>query len=35
MECLHSYADYFTINLSSPNTPGLRQLQHGEPLKEL
>lgn len=35
MDRLHSYADYFTINLSSPNTPGLRQLQHGEPLKEL
>jgi dihydroorotate dehydrogenase len=35
MDCLHGYADYFTINLSSPNTPGLRQLQHGEPLKQL
>ena len=35
MDCLHRYADYFTINLSSPNTPGLRQLQHGEPLKQL
>jgi dihydroorotate dehydrogenase len=35
MDCLHNYADYFTINLSSPNTPGLRQLQHGEPLKQL
>ena len=35
MDCLHSYADYFTVNLSSPNTPGLRQLQHGEPLRKL
>ncbi len=28
-------ADYITINLSSPNTPGLRDLQFGEPLKVL
>lgn len=35
MACLHEYADYFTVNLSSPNTPGLRQLQHGEPLRVL
>ncbi len=35
MACLHRYADYFTVNLSSPNTPGLRQLQHGEPLRAL
>jgi dihydroorotate dehydrogenase len=35
MNCLHSYADYFTINLSSPNTPGLRALQHGEALRTL
>jgi dihydroorotate dehydrogenase len=35
MDCLHSYADYFTVNLSSPNTPNLRQLQHGEPLRML
>lgn len=35
MNCLHSLADYFTINLSSPNTPGLRSLQHGEALKQL
>lgn len=26
-EQLHPYVDYFTINLSSPNTPGLRDLQ--------
>ena len=35
MDCLHAYADYFTVNLSSPNTPNLRQLQHGEALREL
>lgn len=28
-------ADYITINLSSPNTPGLRDLQFGEALKNL
>jgi len=27
--------DYFVVNVSSPNTPGLRQLQAKEPLKEL
>jgi dihydroorotate dehydrogenase len=26
-EQLHPWVDYFTINLSSPNTPGLRELQ--------
>ena len=34
-ERLFSYADYFTINVSSPNTPGLRTLQNKEPLIEL
>jgi len=29
---LHEQVDYFTINLSSPNTPGLRALQEKEPL---
>jgi len=24
---LHTYADYFVVNVSSPNTPGLRKLQ--------
>ncbi len=28
-------ADYLTINISSPNTPGLRNLQEKEPLTEL
>jgi dihydroorotate dehydrogenase len=35
MTRLYSLADYFTLNLSSPNTPGLRQLQHGGALAEL
>ena len=29
------YASYITINLSSPNTPELRNLQHGELLRNL
>lgn len=32
---LFPYGDYFVINISSPNTPGLRNLQHGEELKQL
>ena len=32
---LYRFADYFTVNVSSPNTPGLRQLQDREPLLEL
>ena len=28
----YPYADYITINISSPNTPGLRSLQYGEEL---
>lgn len=32
---LFSYADYFTINVSSPNTPGLRELQNRDQLVEL
>ena len=34
-ERLFDYADYFTINVSSPNTAGLRTLQNREPLIEL
>ena len=30
-----SAADYVTINISSPNTPGLRDLQHGAALRDL
>lgn len=32
---VYQYADYVTINISSPNTPGLRDLQHGEELDKL
>ncbi|KAG1694851.1 Dihydroorotate dehydrogenase (quinone) [Nymphon striatum] len=29
------YADYITVNISSPNTPGLRTLQYGDELNGL
>lgn len=32
---LHPLADYFVINISSPNTPGLRELFAEAPLREL
>lgn len=32
---LFSFADYFVLNVSSPNTPGLRQLQGREELRRL
>jgi dihydroorotate dehydrogenase len=32
---VYPYADYVTINISSPNTPGLRTLQFGESLDAL
>lgn len=32
---LQPYVDYFALNVSSPNTPGLRALQEKEPLKAL
>ncbi len=32
---LRPYADYFAVNVSSPNTPGLRKLQEAKPLKKL
>ena len=35
MQAVYLYADYITINISSPNTPGLRELQHGEGLSSL
>lgn len=34
-EALYPYVDYFVVNVSSPNTPGLRELQDKEPLKRL
>ncbi|RUO36483.1 quinone-dependent dihydroorotate dehydrogenase [Aliidiomarina sanyensis] len=35
MEKVYSLADYITVNISSPNTPGLRAFQHGNVLDEL
>lgn len=32
---LHQWADYVVVNVSSPNTPGLRSLQHAAALDEL
>jgi len=34
-EALFPYVDYFVVNVSSPNTPGLRELQEKEPLRNL
>jgi dihydroorotate dehydrogenase len=34
-EALYPHVDYFVVNVSSPNTPGLRELQEKEPLKQL
>ncbi len=34
-EVLFDYVDYFTVNVSSPNTPNLRDLQEKKPLKQL
>lgn len=34
-EKLFAYVDYFVVNVSSPNTPNLRDLQEKEPLKQL
>ncbi|WP_075878995.1 quinone-dependent dihydroorotate dehydrogenase [Vreelandella massiliensis] len=35
LEAVHPVADYITVNISSPNTPGLRTLQFGEQLDAL
>jgi dihydroorotate dehydrogenase len=35
VEALHDVVDYFVVNVSSPNTPNLRELQEKEPLKAL
>jgi dihydroorotate dehydrogenase len=32
---LHPFVDYFVVNVSSPNTPNLRELQEKEPLTNL
>ena len=35
MDKVYSHAGYIAVNISSPNTPGLRSLQYGEALDEL
>jgi len=35
VDALGTLADYLVVNASSPNTPGLRQLQQSEPLRAL
>jgi dihydroorotate dehydrogenase len=35
LNSVYEHADYVTINISSPNTPGLRSLQFGESLNQL
>lgn len=34
-DALYPYVDYFAVNVSSPNTPGLRELQQKGPLTEI
>lgn len=34
-EALFDHVDYFVVNVSSPNTPGLRELQEKKPLLEI
>lgn len=35
MDKVYEYAGYIAVNISSPNTPGLRSLQYGEALDDL
>jgi dihydroorotate dehydrogenase len=35
IDALHPFADYLVVNISSPNTPGLRQLQERDALDRL
>lgn len=35
LQRVYAFADYITVNISSPNTQGLRDLQHGERLQTL
>lgn len=35
LEKVYDHADYITVNISSPNTPGLRDLQFGQQLDDL
>lgn len=34
-KALHNYVDYFVVNVSSPNTPGLRELQEKDSLRKI
>lgn len=34
-EILHPYVDFFVVNVSSPNTPGMRELQEKNSLKKI
>lgn len=34
-KALHEYVDYFVVNVSSPNTPNLRELQDKKPLTDI
>lgn len=34
-KALHPYVDYFVVNVSSPNTPGLRELQEKDSLRKI
>ncbi|PIE43080.1 MAG: dihydroorotate dehydrogenase (quinone) [Gammaproteobacteria bacterium] len=35
IQAVYAHADYITVNVSSPNTPGLRNLQFGEAMNTL
>jgi len=35
LDKVYAHASYITVNVSSPNTPGLRSLQFGDSLKQL
>lgn len=35
LQRVYAHADYITVNISSPNTPGLRSLQHADELQHL
>lgn len=35
MDKVYAHADYITVNISSPNTPGLRELENREQLEQL
>jgi dihydroorotate dehydrogenase len=35
MQKVYAHASYIAVNISSPNTPGLRDLQYGESLSQL